>query len=252
MLVFNKLILFGDSITQYSNNQDGFALAPALQHRYSRQLDVVTRGFSGYNTNHGTIVLRELLKAENAQNGHIKLLSIFMGTNDAATTFQHVPLAKYVQNLHSMVKLAETYNIKVVIVGPGLHDPKLVALSRPEKYEADFSSNEATRRYSDAARKVTQAYGLPFVDLWNEFQKYGGWSTEELLTGTPDLGALLDDGIHYTPQGYRVFYDALVATIETAYPELSSEKLPIICPDYKEIDPENVEESLMSSIEKIG
>ncbi|GEQ71030.1 hypothetical protein JCM33374_g4711 [Metschnikowia sp. JCM 33374] len=250
-LAFNKFILFGDSITEYSNNQVGFALAPALQHLYSRKLDIVTRGFSGYNTDQGRIVLRELLTADNAASGHIKLMYIFLGTNDAATTFQGVPLHRYAHNLSQMVKLVASYGIKVIVVGPGLHDQALCRESWEEQgkpTEEPFSSNETMRKYADAARAVAAENGVPFVDLWAIFQQYGGWTTAELMANEADLEDLLADGIHYTPRGYEVFYDALVETIVANYPELMPSSLKMNLPYYRDVDYDNVEKSIMEYI----
>lgn len=47
----DQFILFGDSITQGSYAQErGFAFGAELTNRYVRRLDVINRGFSGYNT----------------------------------------------------------------------------------------------------------------------------------------------------------------------------------------------------------
>lgn len=246
MLQFRKFILFGDSITQYSNAQNGFALAPALQDLYSRKMDIVTRGYSGYNTDQGVVVLREVLKADHAENGNIKLMYLFMGTNDAATTFQAVPVDRYKANLQKMVDLARGYNIKVSVVGPALHYQKgLVndALTEP------FLSNKATRQYSAAAAEVARANSVPFVDLWSKFQQYGGWSTEELLADTPDTSELVPDGVHFSPKAYKLFYEALVETIAQNYPELEAEKLEQVFPYYRDIDYADNEGSLMKYIE---
>ncbi|QBM88633.1 Lysophospholipase L1 [Metschnikowia aff. pulcherrima] len=251
-LVFNKFVLFGDSITEYSSRQTGFALAPALQDLYARKLDIVTRGFSGYNTEQGKIVLREALKADNAASGVIKLMYIFMGTNDAASTFQGVPISRYSENLSEMVDLAKNYGIKVILVGPGLHDQSLCSETRQEKGEPiqePFASNEINRKYADAAMEVAKAQKVPFLDLWTEFQKYGGWSTEVLLANEADLSELLTDGIHYTPRAYEVFYDALVETIVNSYPELAPLSLSMGLPYYRDVDYDNIEEYILQYIE---
>lgn len=232
-----KFILFGDSITQYSNKQDGFALAPALQDLYSRKLDVVTRGFSGYNTDQGLVMLEEILKAEKQAGSTIKLMYIFMGTNDAATTFQHVPLPRYRENLHKMVELTTSQNINLVLVGPALHQQDAV-------YKG-FSSSEATRKYADVAKEVASEHKLPFVDLWDAFQRESGWTKSQVLEGNPNLESLLVDGIHYTPQGYKVFYHQLVEAISEFYPDLVAAKLSSPAPSYEDVDYSNIRKSLL-------
>lgn len=251
MGLFNKFILFGDSITQYASDQSGFALAPALQNLYQRKLDIVSRGFSGYNTNNGLIVLREILKYDGADTGSIKLMNIFLGTNDASTEFQKVPVDQYRENLDKMVKLALKHDIKLILLGPALHDLALsmVALNDWDS-DVPFSSSKATRIYADAAAAVAHENNLPFIDLWKIFQNYGNWTTEDILEGSPDLSELLSDGVHFTPKAYELIYEELVETISVSYPELLPDNLPLVFPDYKVIDYDNLEKSVMESFEK--
>ncbi|WPK24373.1 hypothetical protein PUMCH_001644 [Australozyma saopauloensis] len=250
MYTIGKFVLFGDSITQHSSDLpesgNGFVLAPALQSLYARKLDIVTRGFSGYNTNQTKVVLRETLKADHAETGAIKLMSIFMGTNDAAFNFQGVPIDAYKANLQEMVRLAQLYNIKLIIVGPALHGrAECLAASEAQGLEPNFSDTVATRKYADAAASVAASNGVPFVDLWNSFQKFGGWSAEDLLQGKVVLKELLPDGIHFSPQAYRIMYDELLKVIAKNYPELVAENLPMYFPAYDAMDSDNIEESIL-------
>lgn len=255
-LTFDKFLLFGDSITEYSHQQPGFSLAAALQNDYTRKLDVVKRGFSGYNTRWALPILKKVLEEESKGSGSIRIMYIFLGTNDASTTFQHVPIEEYKQNMTQMVQLAEERGIKVIIVGPGLHDQRMAVEHFKEKgtpLAQPFSSSRATREYADVAREVALSHKLPFIDLWYLFQKDGGWSSEELLQKEPNLSEYLKDGIHYTPKAYEVFYDALIKLIKAHYPELHPDNLPRHCPHYGDIDLDNYEDSILrgpKSLEK--
>jgi hypothetical protein len=94
-LVFDKIILFGDSITQLAYNQEfGFCYGPAMQDgkplsskpfksensssskfpAYSRKLDVIQRGFGGYTSKHAAIIIDRLIEQESAGSSKIKLL----------------------------------------------------------------------------------------------------------------------------------------------------------------------------------
>ncbi|KAI9868767.1 MAG: hypothetical protein M1813_004618 [Trichoglossum hirsutum] len=103
---------------QASTQERGFALAPALQQAYIRRLDVVNRGFSGYNTDQALRVLPKIMPDPEQTRvrlmvrlclgrGRIVLLTkskaILFGSNDAcfseAQNGQHVPLDKYKKNL---------------------------------------------------------------------------------------------------------------------------------------------------------
>lgn len=249
--MYSRFILFGDLITQLSHEQNGFALAPALQHLYSRRLDVVTRGFSGYNTEHGVVVLKHVLKTEAANPEPTVLMNIFMGTNDAANTaHQHVPIDRYKANLTNMVEMAQAQGIKVIVTGPTLHDGDLCEKALIGGGRANpFSSSKITREYADVAKQVAQDHQAPFVDLWLAFQKHGGWLEAELLGDKCGFGELLTDGIHFTPTAYRIFYDELVKAIDAAYPELSAAALPQVLPHHDEIDRNDIEGCLTKAFE---
>lgn len=232
----DKFILFGDSITEYSNNQAGFALAPALQDLYSRKLDVVTRGFSGYNTDQGLVMMEEILKAEKQAGTNIKLMYIFMGTNDAANTFQKVPLDRYKSNLDRMIDMASSQVKNLILIGPALHQQHTV--------QKGFSSSKATRTYANAAKEVAVAHSVPFVDLWSAFQRESGWSESQVVEENPNLEQLLIDGIHYTPQGYKTFYNELIKVITASYPELLAENIKPAAPYYADMDYSDVKKSI--------
>lgn len=243
----DRFILFGDSITEYSSKQDGFAMAPALQDLYSTKLDIVTRGFSGYNTNQGVVMLEQVLEAEKLAGNTVRLMYVFMGTNDAATTFQHVSLDQYKQNLDKMVKMILKEDIKVMVVGPTLHEEN----ASPEfKDEPPFSSSKRNKQYADVAKEVATENKVPFVDLWSAFQKESGFTAEELLEKSRDLKKFLRDGVHFTPAGYKILYNELVKTINTSFPELAPENLRLAFPYYRDVDFDNSRQSLLDYLKK--
>lgn len=165
-----------------------------------------------------------------------------MGTNDAATTFQGIPVDRYRNNLTKMIELAASHKIHLVLVGPALHQER-----ENQKYKG-FSSSRATKIYSDAAEEVAAAHNVPFVDLWNAFQKDSGYSKSDLLEGNPDLEKYLVDGIHFSPQGYKVFYDELTKVIFASYPHLVPEKLEMAAPRYDAMDYSDVRKSILDYI----
>lgn len=248
-LRFDKFLLFGDSITEFSHYQGGFSLAAKLADDYTRKLDIVKRGFSGYNTRWTLPIFKQVLDTELEGPGKIRLAYIFLGTNDASFGFQGVPIEEYKLNLDTMVKLALERGIKLVIVGPALHGQQLFIDACEEKgrpLDGPFSSSKNTREYADAAWEVALAHKLPFLDLWYLFQKNGGWSSDELLLGSPDLSEYLFDGVHYSARAYEVFYDALIKLIRKEYPDLAPENVPRHLPHYRDIDLDNYEESILN------
>ena len=101
---YDQIILFGDSITQASENQEkGFGFAPALRDDYIRRVDVVNRGFSGYTSQLALKVLPQFMPDPSQAN--VRMMTLFFGANDATVpgNAQHVPLADYVACLEAMV-----------------------------------------------------------------------------------------------------------------------------------------------------
>lgn len=71
-----------------------------------RKCDVITRGFSGYNTRWCRVILPDILKEFDPED--IAFATIFLGANDSnlpENTVQHVPLPRYKQDLKDMVEM---------------------------------------------------------------------------------------------------------------------------------------------------
>jgi lysophospholipase L1-like esterase len=91
------IIAYGDSITQR-----GYAgWLGLLSDWYTRKVDILNRGFSGYQSRWGFDMFPEVV----LQNS-VDMVIIFFGANDAVVpeVLQHVPLKRYEENLLSMAK----------------------------------------------------------------------------------------------------------------------------------------------------
>lgn len=212
-----------------------------------RKLDVLNRGFSGYNTDNCKIILPKILEVENQGPSKVKLMTLFLGTNDALSTVQHVPLSRYKANLSSMIQEVLKYDIKLILIGPGLHDPKLL----PQGYAdngiiGDISSSLNNKTYSEAAKSVAEQHKVPFLDLWAAFQKKGGWSDEQLTQQSVSIDMLLSDGIHFTSEAYQLLYKELISAIEKEYPELAPSNLKMKLALWDTIDPANMEKTIFN------
>ncbi|CDK29255.1 unnamed protein product [Kuraishia capsulata CBS 1993] len=220
---------------------------------YMRKLDVVNRGYGGYSTSEAIHILPEILSAETSDLSKVKLLTIFWGTNDAVDTFQHVQIDQYRENIDKLVKLALSYDIKPIVIGPTLHDPNLYN----ENYVsgrflyADTATSTKNKIYSEAAREAATANGVPFVDLWHLFLEYGSWQESEAddLKGKDtaegkSITDLLADGIHFAPEGYRILYAGVDEAIRKNYPELYWDNLPSHLCAWDKIDKKNIKESV--------
>lgn len=216
---------------------------------YLRRVDVINRGYGGYNTDHALKILPRVLEAElDATQSNVPLLTIFFGTNDAVNTTQHVPIERYTENIEKLILMAHEKKIRPVIIGPGLHDRNLanaMFFNRGDIHKKDITTNRNNKCYSEAAEKIARKHNVPFVDMWRAFCNELGLKDEQVNEpNCPDLKELVYDGIHFTPRAYKLLYDGVVAAIDNLYPEISSKNLTLKLPHWTEIDPKNIEKTL--------
>lgn len=102
-----KAIFFGDSITSH-----GFSVAINgwlcnFAEWWVRRVDVINRGFSGYNSRWGLMIVDEIVVREKPD-----IVFVFFGANDAvdAQVGQHVSLPEYVQNMQGIVDKVKKVN----------------------------------------------------------------------------------------------------------------------------------------------
>lgn len=250
-LNYDKFILLGDSITEFSvYDPDHFSFAQAIQNLYSRRLDVLVRGYSGYNSTHLLYILPEILKAElNGEKSNIKLMTIFIGTNDASQLddkigrIQSVDIETYQKNIESLCELALESNIKPILIGPALHGQKLTLEGLKADGRSDevpWSSNRRNLEYSQVVEKTANKYNVPFVNLWEAFKAWGKWDQEALLADVVDSKALLHDGVHFSSEGYKVLFQEVESVIREWYPELLGNELPLRLNRYAFLDNEDL------------
>lgn len=195
------------------------------------------------------MILPHVIEEENKGTGKVRVVVIFFGSNDSVgeNDVQYVPLDRYKDNLQEMVKIAESKNVKVILVGPGLHDEYLW----PEK--PNTRNTLRNLEYGNAVKEVASQVGVPFIDLWHGMLEDMGWKEGEPIIGqlpesSQDPERLkkcheyLPDGLHFGGPGYKVYFNGIINAIKTAYPELQAEKLPellpnwaIVCKDIEEL-----------------
>ncbi|XP_059291011.1 GDSL esterase/lipase At5g45920 isoform X2 [Lycium ferocissimum] len=176
-----KIYLFGDSITEMSFDDGGWG-ASLVKH-FNRTVDVVLRGYSGYNTRWALKVIKKVFPETEESP---LAVTVFFGANDAClvdrcSAFQHVPIDEYKQNLHSIVSFLKgrwpTTQI-ILISPPPIDEPARLLypftenkLGRPER------TNEAAGNYAKACLAVAAECGVVAVDLWTRMQQIPGWQT---------------------------------------------------------------------------
>ncbi|CAH6720829.1 isoamyl acetate-hydrolyzing esterase [[Candida] jaroonii] len=224
----DKFLLFGDSITEFSFDSANNGFGAKLSDTYIRKLDIVNRGFSGYNTNHALYLLPAILNS----TSDIKIMTIFLGTNDASIDFQKVPVETVRTNMSKLIQMGKEKDIKIIVIGPGVHDKKMSDIVIPE----GFSSNKSCKIYCDAIGEVCVEEKVPFIPLFDIFQKESGYTKDEIFNEDCDFSQFLTDGIHYSSKGYIILFDEIIKVIKKEYPELSPENVTRRMPEWDEIN----------------
>eukprot|EP00899_Mesostigma_viride_P008208 jgi/Mesvir1/17389/Mv08688-RA.1 len=234
-----RIVLFGDSITQFSFRPSGWG--NLLSEYYERKADVVCRGYSGYNTRWAKHMLPKLFPPyKGSPPAQPLIATVFFGANDAAmpdgdSARAHVPLAEYKDNLRHIVadiKASGDGSTLVILIAP----PPVDVVAR-RKYALQLygdkasglpdRTNPVTGTYADACREVAAQLGCPVVDLWTAMQ------------AQPDWPFFLSDGLHLTERGNAFVFQQLVEAIKGADAARLPAALPYDFPLNADIDHED-------------
>ncbi|XP_041929206.1 isoamyl acetate-hydrolyzing esterase 1 homolog [Alosa sapidissima] len=232
-IVWPQVILFGDSITQFSFQTNGWGAE--ITDKLARKCDVVNRGLSGYNTRWAKIVLPRLITS--AISSHIAAVTVFFGANDCAledkNPQQHIPLKEYSENLMEIAQY---------LASVGVPKEKVIFITPPPLHEADWKkqcvlkgcslnrTNAGAGQYAQACVKSAGQCGAEVLDLWTLMQKDG-----------QDFSVYLSDGLHLSEKGNQFVAQHLWRHLESRV-----NHLPFILPYWGDLDPKSPESSLLS------
>ncbi|XP_074847346.1 isoamyl acetate-hydrolyzing esterase 1 homolog isoform X3 [Carettochelys insculpta] len=230
-LPWPRVLLFGDSITEFSFQDNGWGVFLAQK---LVRCDVLNRGLSGYNTRWANIVLPRLIsKSSNAES--IIAVTIFFGANDSAlkdvNPNQHIPLKEYADNLKSMVQYLKSIDITedriILITPPPLYEPawEKECLAKGIKLNR---LNSTTGEYAKVGVQVARDCGTEVLDLWTLMQK-----------NNQDFSSYLSDGLHLSVVGNQFLAAQLWSLLEK---KISA--LPMLLPYWRDVDPLSPEVSL--------
>lgn len=177
------------------------------------------------------------------------LVTVFYGANDdvlvdGPNARQHVPLEKYKENLENIVdhiRAVGCENVILITPPPVWEEARLQAL-REEEPTLENPSIDRTLsesgRYAQMCISVAKSKGVPVVDLWSGFQQHQDWGT-----------GLLNDGLHFTPEGNRVVFNLLTSIMDKEFPQLRVEELPLDLPLHPDVVPSNPQEGMNKYME---
>ncbi|KAG7133622.1 GDSL esterase/lipase like protein [Verticillium longisporum] len=234
---YPQVVLLGDSLFQHAVEVlDGFSFQSQLQIHTIRRLDVINRGFSGYNTANVVQHLDTLFQPPSDTTPKIEYLLVLLGANDAVRPMhtQHVAQDKYRANLAKIIThpAIAAHKPKILLVTPPPVDEiRIEVLDKEKGWPETTRYSAISAQYSQLARDVAAEHeGVVLIDLWKALMDHAVAKTPDYETGAgrPLLGTfesgqrgvladLLPDGLHMSGEAYRVFYDAVVPHIGTEW-----------------------------------
>ncbi|KAJ3148744.1 hypothetical protein HDU89_004594 [Geranomyces variabilis] len=239
----DQALLFGDSITEQAFEPSVQGWGGYLTNAYARKLDVVQRGFSGYNTAHAVHMLPKILKTITPAQSKLRFATIFFGANDAATNVQAVPIAQYKENLTTLISQIRN------------NDPatRILLLTPPPPHEGDWAAHCAeinsdparqasrTREYADACAEVAHADksgNVAVLNTWNVLLPPNGAYNAETVK------PLLSDGLHFGQGANSLLGPAVLEAVGREWPELKADNIKMNGPYWRDIDPADIPGSL--------
>lgn len=229
------MILFGDSITQFSFQAHGWGAE--LANKLARKCDVVNRGFSGYNSRWARLLLPRLINPLGSTEENIAAVTVFFGANDCSledeNPQQHVPLQEYSENLREMGRLLASAGVsadRVIFITPPPLDEEAWGKECVLKGCGLNRSNAVAGEYAQACVRTAAQCGSDVLDLWTLMQKDG-----------QDFRLYLSDGLHLSEKGNQFVSQRLWELLEGKVAQL-----PFILPYWGDVDPKDPQSSLLS------
>lgn len=229
---FARIVLFGDSLTQYSFSLREGGWGASISDHFQRRADVINRGFSGYNTEWAKLILPQILSSQDQAD----VVVIFFGANDSGlpelNPKQHVPLSNFRRNLDEICAYLNSIGISssslILITPPALCESKWVITCKEKGYAAD-RSNANIQCYAQAVLDVGKERDIVTLDLFGELSKKSG------------LEEYLSDGLHFSPLANKVLADLIIPALEE---RLQGRVPKTVFPLWRDVDPENLQKSL--------
>lgn len=229
--LFPKVLLFGDSLTQFSFCEGGWGAR--IADYFQRKCDVLNRGFCGYTSAFNKLILPKILKCDNNPKGSIVAVTVLLGSNDSvleSVDSRGLTVEQYIENIN---------NITLQFINDGIPPSQVVLLTPPAvsiemytKYCKEMGRNmslsaERVKLFAEKCTALGKKLGVDVVDLHSLFHSQPSWET------------FLCDGLHLSKEGNHFVGEQLIKVLE---PKLSH--LPLVFPDWKDVDTKNPENSL--------
>ncbi|KAJ3006344.1 UNVERIFIED_CONTAM: hypothetical protein HDU68_004148 [Siphonaria sp. JEL0065] len=220
-LSYDEILLIGDSLTELSILPDGWGTL--LAQKYSRKMQVITRGFSAYTSYWLLPAIRPLIK--NSVK-HPKLITLLIGTNDSTIkgkSRQHVPLEMYRENIFALVKTLKDFlpDAKLLLITPPLLGDHVLPW---EEYEL-----QSVKKYRDVCLEVglelSERYeNVGLLDTWELFVPGKEYESVD-FDPTRWRHLFWDDMLHLGKEGNALLEQGVLETVRRLWPQLAPENV---------------------------
>jgi lysophospholipase L1-like esterase len=186
----STLMFIGSSMTQRAFELENLGFGIDLANWYTRFIDIIIRGHSGYNSRWTLLGLKEMI-------GQYKptIVCIFLGNNDSSTGGQYVPLDEYKSNIQAIIEYIKSVNPDVTLI-----------LITPTRSDIPQRTDERSKEYADVIRQiVNETSNSAVLDTW--IDKYS-ITVDDLC-----------DGLHLNASGNKKISEGIKNVIRTNFPQ---------------------------------
>lgn len=219
---------------------------------YSRKLDVLNRGFGGYNSEWALPIFDEIFKPSStspsgveSNSTSVRLVTIWFGANDACLPVgpTHLPIEKYSANLKHYVD--SLLNPKSAYYQPNAHvlliTPPPICKAQRDEHKLQYLPQNRwqdrtlanTALYKDAVLSVVQEARannlfarienkarkskVAVVNVFDRILEEAGSEDDE------DLRPFFTDGLHLTEKGYAIVFEEVMKVVKAEFAGLDPE-----------------------------
>lgn len=177
----DRIVLIGDSITEFWKTTDN---------TFFQNTTMINRGISGQTTSQMLLRFRQ-----DAINLKPEIIVILAGINDIAENTGPISLENIFGNILSMVELAKTNNIKIVLSS--------VLPANKFPWRPDLQPAEKVIELNAMIGKYCQENKIPYIDYYSK-----------MADSQKGLDAkFTNDGVHPTLAGYKIMEPLLEEVI---------------------------------------
>jgi lysophospholipase L1-like esterase len=221
-----RIVLYGDSLTQRSFEANGWGAA--LADEYSRTADVFNRGYGGYNSRWCAReeTLRAAFGGEREPTRRALMSCVMLGTNDATRLVDKVAersnrvsvsVSDYGDYMRRIVNRAAMTSKFVFVMSPPVVDEDARRLCQIERYGESWVGGPWEDR-----RPEIEAFGAMAKTVANEVNASSCGAKVvfvDVYAATKKLAQtqmILCDGVHFTSLGQEVVHRELRAAMTDA------------------------------------